>query len=59
MSVWPNDADLLAALKDALREAEAVPPRFVETGKAAYARHARETSVRPLSVIRASERPRR
>jgi hypothetical protein len=36
VSIWPNDDDLLASLKDAVREAEAVPPRFIELGKAVY-----------------------
>jgi hypothetical protein len=35
VSIWHDD-DLLASLKDALREADAVPPRFVELGKAVY-----------------------
>jgi len=36
VSVWQNDDDLLASLRDALREADAVPARFVELGKAVY-----------------------
>lgn len=36
---WHDDEHLFAALKEALREAEAVPPRFVEVGKAAFAWH--------------------
>jgi len=36
---WDNDEQLFAALKDALRGAEEVPPRFIETGKAAFAWH--------------------
>jgi hypothetical protein len=36
VSIWQNDDDLLAALREALREADAVPPRFVELGTAAY-----------------------
>lgn len=36
MSVWQNDDDLLASLRDALHEADAVPARFVELGKAVY-----------------------
>jgi hypothetical protein len=36
VSIWRNDDDLLASLKEALREADAVPSRFVELGKAAY-----------------------
>ncbi|HEY7271282.1 MAG TPA: hypothetical protein VH502_01020 [Actinoplanes sp.] len=36
MSIWRNDDDLLASLREALREADAVPSRFVELGKAAY-----------------------
>ena len=59
MGAWQNDEDLLAALKEALREAEAVPVRFVETGKAAYVPDGREAPVRPLRVIRTSARPRR
>jgi hypothetical protein len=35
--IWRDDDRLFAALKDALREAEEVPPRFVEVGKAAFA----------------------
>jgi hypothetical protein len=31
---WPSDEQLLAALKDALRAAESVPPEFVAAGKA-------------------------
>ena len=38
MGIWRNDEDLLTSLKAALREAEAVPPRFVELGKAVYRR---------------------
>ncbi|MCA2219239.1 hypothetical protein [Jidongwangia harbinensis] len=34
---WADDERLFAALKEALRSAEEVPPRFVEAGKAAYA----------------------
>jgi hypothetical protein len=36
VSIWHDDDDLLASLKEALREADAVPSRFVELGKAAY-----------------------
>lgn len=36
VSNWPDDEDLLASLRDALREARTVPPRFVELGKAVY-----------------------
>jgi hypothetical protein len=38
-SHWDDDERLFASLKEALRDAEEVPPRFVETGKAAYAWH--------------------
>jgi hypothetical protein len=34
---WTDDDQLLAALDDALGTAQAVPPEFVEAGKAAYA----------------------
>jgi hypothetical protein len=36
---WRDDDELFAALDEALREARAVPRRFVEAGKAAYAWH--------------------
>jgi hypothetical protein len=36
---WNDDEELLAALRGALRAGAAVPERFVETGKAAYAWH--------------------
>ena len=39
MSSWHDDDHLFASLKEALREAEETPPRFVEMGKAAYAWH--------------------
>lgn len=38
MSIWHNDDDLLASLGQAVREAEAVPRRFVELGRAVYRR---------------------
>jgi hypothetical protein len=34
---WDDDEQLLADLHDALRDADAVPARFVEVGKAAFA----------------------
>jgi hypothetical protein len=34
-----HDDHLFAALKEALREAEEVPPRFIEVGRAAFAWH--------------------
>jgi hypothetical protein len=36
---WHDDDHLFASLKEALREAEAVPPRFVDAGKTAFAWH--------------------
>ena len=36
---WDDDDHLLASLKEALREAEQVPPEFVEAGRAAFAWH--------------------
>jgi hypothetical protein len=35
VSIWQDD-DLLASLKEALREADIVPPRFVDLGKVVY-----------------------
>jgi hypothetical protein len=37
--IWHDDEHLLASLTAAMREAEEVPPRFVEVGKAAFAWH--------------------
>src|SRR5262249_62009170 len=34
---WADDDQLFAALKEALRAAQAVPPEFIEAGKRAYA----------------------
>jgi hypothetical protein len=39
MSSWHDDDHLFASLREALREAEETPPRFVEMGKAAFAWH--------------------
>jgi len=36
---WHDNDHLFAALRRALREAEDVPPRFIEMGKAAFAWH--------------------
>jgi hypothetical protein len=36
---WQDDDRLFASLKEALREAEDVPPRFLETARAAFAWH--------------------
>jgi hypothetical protein len=36
---WDDDDDLLAALGEAMRYANAVPRHFVEAGKAAFAAH--------------------
>jgi hypothetical protein len=38
LGTWADDDHLLASLRDALREAAAVPPEFLEAGKAAFAR---------------------
>jgi hypothetical protein len=38
-SIWHDDEDLFGALREALREAEDVPPRFIEAGRAAFAWH--------------------
>lgn len=38
-SIWHDNESLFVALRDALREAEDVPPRFIEAGKAAFAWH--------------------
>ena len=35
--MWPDDDQLLAALGDAVRAAQDVPPQFVAAGQAAYA----------------------
>jgi hypothetical protein len=45
VSTWQNDEDLLASLKEALREAEAVPSRFIDLGKAAYVGPAHQTAL--------------
>jgi hypothetical protein len=34
---WADDDQLFAALKEALRAGQAVPPEFIEAGKSAYA----------------------
>src|SRR5262249_22425095 len=34
---WADDDQLFAALKEALRARQAVPPEFIEAGKSAYA----------------------
>ncbi|MFD0687942.1 hypothetical protein [Actinomadura fibrosa] len=34
--IWDDDDQLLAALREAVHEAERVPPAFVEAGKAAF-----------------------
>jgi hypothetical protein len=39
MSSWHDDDRLFTSLKEALREAEELPPRFVDVGKAAFAWH--------------------
>jgi hypothetical protein len=35
-SIWHDNDELFAALKEALREAEEVPPRLIEAGEAAF-----------------------
>lgn len=46
---WRDDDHLLASLKEALHEAEAVPPRFVEIGRAAFAWHNIEAELAALT----------
>jgi hypothetical protein len=46
---WHDDDNLFASLKEALREAEEVPPRFVEFGKAAFAWHNVDTELADLT----------
>ena len=53
-----ND-ELFAALKEALREAEEVPPRFVEVGRAAFAWHNIDAELADLTYdsLRAEAEP--
>jgi hypothetical protein len=48
---WRDDAELLAALGNALREAEAVPRSFVQAGKAAYAWHNIDAELAELAAL--------
>lgn len=52
---WPSDEGLLAALKEALRAAGAVPPEFVAAGKAVPA--GRITPSRPAGGSAAPSTP--
>jgi hypothetical protein len=38
LGTWADDDHLFASLRDALHEAAAVPPEFLDAGKAAFAR---------------------
>jgi len=46
---WNDDDHLFASLTRALREAEDVPPRFVETGKAVFAWHSIDAELADLT----------
>ena len=64
---WDDDDHLFASLKEALREAERVPPEFVQGARAAYAWHDLDAELaaltydssiaerRPVSVMRTED----
>jgi hypothetical protein len=54
---WHDDDHLFAALTRALKQAEAVPPRFVETGKAVFAWHAIDAELAELTYDSSLSRP--
>jgi hypothetical protein len=51
---WDDDDRLLAALKEALREAEEVPPAFVQAGKSVFAWHNIDAELAELTYDSAS-----
>jgi hypothetical protein len=52
---WTDDDELLAALKEALRAADDVPPDFVQAGKAAYTWHTIDAELAELTYDSAQD----
>ena len=50
-----DDEQLLAALKESLREGRAVPPEFVEAGKSAYTWHSIDAELASLTYDSAGD----
>jgi hypothetical protein len=55
--IWHDNEHLFAALREALREAEDVPPQLIEAGRAAFAWHNIDAELADLTYDSAAPEP--